>query len=138
MTWATRFADTSFLIALAVPSDQDHVRAQEWFDRWDEEGWSVVTTEAVLIEFLNALSQPVARLVALRWFDFLRQEPSVKIIQVDAVLFEQAVQLYRARPDKSWGLTDCISFTVMDQQGITEALSADRHFVQAGYQALLL
>jgi len=47
------------------------------------------------------------------------------------------VELYAERPDKGWSLTDCISFVVMRQQGITQALTGDHHFEQAGFTALL-
>ena len=53
-------------------------------------------------------------------------------------LLQQGLALYRARPDKDWGLTDCVSFVLMKQEGITEALTADVHFRQAGFTALLL
>lgn len=45
---------------------------------------------------------------------------------------------YRDRPDKDWSLTDCLSFEVMSERGVTTALTADRHFTQAGFQAILL
>jgi predicted nucleic acid-binding protein len=79
---AARFVDTSFLLALVVSSDQDHAQAQAWFDRWGNESWQVITTEAILTEFLNALSKPASRLLALKWLDFLRQEPTVEIVSV--------------------------------------------------------
>lgn len=52
--------------------------------------------------------------------------------------FREGLTLYRSRLDKTWGLTDCTSFLVMEQKGISEALSADRDFQQAGFEALLL
>jgi predicted nucleic acid-binding protein len=45
--------------------------------------------------------------------------------------------LYRERPDKEWALTDCVSFIVMEDRGISEALTTDEHFHQAGFQALM-
>ena len=69
---AVRFVDTSFLLALVVRTDQDHTEALAWFNCWEREDWRVVTTEAVLTEFLNALSKVPNRQVALRWLDFLR------------------------------------------------------------------
>lgn len=50
---------------------------------------------------------------------------------------DEAIALFTDRPDKSWGLTDCISFVVMQRFGATDALTADRHFEQAGFTALL-
>ena len=63
--------------------------------------------------------------------------PQVKLIPPDVALFDAGVQLFANRPDKEWSLTDCISFVVMQQEGITQALTADHHFEQAGFQALL-
>ena len=132
-----RFVDTSFLLALVVRTDQDHTQAQAWFNRWEREDWRVVTTEAVLTEFLNALSKAPSRQVALKWLDYLRQEPTVEILTVDTGLFERAVQLYRARPDKEWGLTDCISFVAMQACALEQALTGDHHFEQAGFRVVL-
>ena len=50
----------------------------------------------------------------------------------------KALQCYKMRTDKEWGITDCISFVVMEEYGLTEALTADKHFRQAGFKALLL
>jgi predicted nucleic acid-binding protein len=55
----------------------------------------------------------------------------------DANLFDRGVELYDARPDKHWSLTDCISFVAMQDHGISEALTGDRHFEQAGFVALM-
>jgi len=61
----------------------------------------------------------------------------VKCVSVDAAIFAGGLDLYRERPDKDWSLTDCISFVIMRQQQITDALTADLHFVQAGFRALM-
>jgi predicted nucleic acid-binding protein len=68
----------------------------------------------------------------------LEADPSVEIIPLTDQLYFRALQLFQEREDKEWGLTDCISFVVMDDEGITEALTADGHFRQAGFHALLL
>lgn len=52
-------------------------------------------------------------------------------------IFERGVELYHSRLDKQWSLTDCISFVVMSEEGIAEALTGDHHFEQAGFVALL-
>jgi predicted nucleic acid-binding protein len=67
----------------------------------------------------------------------LASTPTIEIISVTRDLFERSLQFFRSRQDKDWGLTDCISFVVMADRGITEALAADQHFVQAGFRALL-
>jgi len=50
----------------------------------------------------------------------------------------RGLALFGSRLDKDWSLTDCISFEVMSSYGITEALTGDHHFTQAGFRALLL
>jgi len=65
-------------------------------------------------------------------------DPGVEVVTVDSSLFSRALRLYSTRPDKEWGLTDCVSFVVMGDRGIAAALAADQHFVQAGFRALLL
>jgi predicted nucleic acid-binding protein len=67
----------------------------------------------------------------------LRSESTVKIIPSNAELFAAGVKLYAERPDKEWSLTDCISFVIMQQEGLSDALTGDRHFEQAGFRALL-
>ena len=63
---------------------------------------------------------------------------NIKVIGVDTTLLMQALALYQSRSDKTWGLTDCISFIVMQQNNLTDAVTGDRHFVQAGFRALML
>jgi len=63
---------------------------------------------------------------------------NMHVVSVDTPLLMRALRLYRERPDKIWGLTDCISFIVMQEQKLTDAVTTDGHFVQAGYCALML
>jgi hypothetical protein len=61
----------------------------------------------------------------------------VEVLPLEAELFVRAFRLYSDRADKEWGLTDCVSFVVMTDRGIREALTADEHFEQAGFLPLL-
>jgi hypothetical protein len=70
-------------------------------------------------------------------FQSLRFNPFVSIIPPSQEVFDLGLDLYAQRPDKDWSLTDCISFIVMRQHGLTDALTGDRHFQQAGFKALL-
>ena len=63
--------------------------------------------------------------------------PARSFRQTRQDLFDAGVELYVRRPDKAWSLTDCISFVVMREHGMNEALTGDRHFEQAGFIALL-
>ena len=94
-------------------------------------------TEAVLIEVGNALAAR-DRDAAGQFIRNCYRTPNMQVVSIDTVLLARALQLYQERADKEWGLTDCISFVVMQEEGLTEAVTADQHFVQAGYRALLL
>lgn len=129
------FLDTAYVQALLNRRDQHHERAKELFPRvrTAEEIW---TTEAVLIEIGNALSG-FDRQAAAHFIEGCYQTDNIYVISVDTVLLERALQLYRDRPDKQWGLTDCVSFVAMQDQYLTTALTLDNHFRQAGFQVLM-
>jgi predicted nucleic acid-binding protein len=131
------FLDTAYAIALSSPNDQFHPRAIELADELETSGTRLVTTRAVLLEIGNALSKPRYRQAAVRLLDSLEADPRVDIVPVSEPLYARGLQLYRERPDKEWGLTDCVSFLVMRDRGLTEALTTDEHFQQAGFRALL-
>jgi len=94
---------------------------------------SMVTSAWVLTEVADALAAPGNRGLFIRLFDSLEINPEVVIIPPDEDLFTEGVKLYRGRRDKTWSLTDCISFVVMRREEITEALTKDRPFEQAGF-----
>jgi len=128
------FADTFFYLGQMNPRDAAHGRVVELMRGLAA---PVVTTAWVLTEVADALAGPAHRLVFARFFDALQRDPQVKIVPASQELFVRGVQLYGQRPDKEWSLTDCISFVVMEDDGLTDALTADRHFEQAGFRALL-
>lgn len=102
-----------------------------------QEGRRVVTTEAVLTEIGNALSSARNRSFAAKYIESVQRTASFEVVYSTVDLFHRGFTFYNERQDKEWGLTDCISFVVMREQGITEALTADRHGEQAGFTALL-
>ncbi len=128
------FVDTVYLLGLMNPSDTWHDRALQWAGRLSE---PLVTTEAVLTEVADALCRPERRRWAVATIRDLRADPEVACVAGSAGLFARAFQLYSDRGDKSWSLTDCLSFVVMQERKIDRALTADLHFVQAGFRALL-
>jgi predicted nucleic acid-binding protein len=97
----------------------------------------LLTTHWVLVEVADALSDPAMRglVVALR--EELTADPNVEVVPPEPPLAERGWDLYTRRADKSWSLTDCISFVVMTERGLTEALTGDHHFEQAGFRVLL-
>lgn len=132
------FLDTSYAIALVTPRDPNHSRATRLAASAQESARRVVTHTGVLFEVGNGLAALNQRRAAIRLIDFLYDDPMATIMDLDPALVQRARNLYRSRPDKEWGLVDCASFVVMRERGLTEALTADRHFEQAGFRALLL
>ncbi|NQU22382.1 MAG: type II toxin-antitoxin system VapC family toxin [Candidatus Nealsonbacteria bacterium] len=128
------FADTSYYLALLSPGDVHHTKAVDLSRSLRP---PIVVTEFVLIELANALSRADTRHCFVDLLTHVRSDPTVTIVLASAELFERGYQLYAHRPDKDWSLTDCISFVVMQNAGLKEALTADRHFEQAGFQVLL-
>jgi uncharacterized protein len=130
------FLDTSYVLALLNSRDVYHNRSKELFPlmRNAREVW---ITEAVLAEIGNALSRS-NRLAAVNFINNCYITANVKVVSVNKDLFHRAIKFYQFYQDKNWGLTDCISFIVMQDHDLTEAFTADEHFKQAGFQPLLL
>ena len=130
----TPFADSFYYLAMLNPDDAAHdqaVRASRTIKGL------VVTTPWVLTEVADALAAPSQRPAFMRLLTTLRADPEVIVVPATDDLFDAGIDLYAHRPDKDWSLTDCISFVVMREQGITDALTGDHHFEQAGFIALL-
>ena len=130
------FLDTAFIQALLNDRDDYHNIAKSLFPkvRNAQEVW---ITESILTEVGNALSA-TNRTGAVQFINQCYQTDNIRVVSVNTSLFTQSLDLYNSRLDKNWGLTDCISFVVMTTNGITDAVTADRHFIQAGFRALML
>jgi predicted nucleic acid-binding protein len=131
------FLDTGYVLALVNQRDEHHQKAQELAGQIISEEVPVVTTQAVLTEIGNALAHPQNRPRAISNIEELRTSPDATVVPSLDDLFQRGLALYKEREDKSWGLTDCISFVVMREQGIRDALAHDEDFEQAGCNALL-
>jgi predicted nucleic acid-binding protein len=127
------FADTFYFLALVNPRDQAHARALQLSTSSPLE---LVTTAWVLTEVADGLAAR-NRAVFNQLLKDLRSDLMTTIVEPTLRLFEDGITLYEGRLDKQWSLTDCISFVVMEQRGMTEALTGDHHFEQAGFSALL-
>ncbi|MDD2706729.1 MAG: PIN domain-containing protein [Verrucomicrobiae bacterium] len=128
------FADSFFFLALINISDSAHSRAAEISRKLTCQR---VTTAWVLTEVADALAHGKNRAAFLDLLAFLKHSPSLTILPPSQDLFDRGVELYARRLDKDWSLTDCISFVVMADEEISDALTADRHFEQAGFNLLL-
>jgi predicted nucleic acid-binding protein len=128
------FADSFHFLALLNESDPAHASAVlEHRRNWQ----TIVTTDCVLLEVGDALCAPPDRDDFLALCDSLKVDRRFKIIRLTEELLERGVALFRNRRDKDWPLTDCISFAVMTDEKLQESLTADQHFEQAGFTALL-
>lgn len=129
------FLDTSFVQAMLNRHDQHHARAVTLSARLRTD--TIWTSEAIITEIGNAMSAS-NRVKAASFIRSLYATRNCRVITVTTELLQHALALYESRTDKTWGLTDCISFTIMGQNSLQSALSSDRDFYQAGFQPLLL
>ena len=127
------FVDTGFLLALAQPADTLHPRAVKWSLHLSD---PLLVSEYVLLETVNNLSKRSDRPRGHRIVEMVN-DSNYTIVYASPDLFAAGLRLHRARADKEWSLTDCISFHVMRERGVARALAYDIHFEQAGFEALL-
>jgi predicted nucleic acid-binding protein len=130
------FVDTALVIALMLDTDEHHGKA-----------WSkiltlrsrarLVTTRAVCLEIGSSLSRPRHRAQAAALLASIEHDPEFEVVPLSEDLYAEGLTLFSEREDKAWSLTDCLSFVVMRQRGITHALTTDQHFRQAGFEPLL-
>lgn len=128
------FADTFYFLALLNERDAAHKRAVA---ASRTVALALVTTEFVLLELADALCKPQQRDEVLALCHVVETDPAFRLVRATSELIQRGKKLYRDRADKEWPLTDCISFVVMQDQGLAEALTADHHFEQAGFKPLL-
>jgi hypothetical protein len=128
------FADTSYFLALLSNTDQWHAKSlalsRVRLGR-------LVTTSWVLLELGDGLSDHRTRQGFVDLLAALKMDPSTVVVPLDEAIFAEAIALYTQRQDKDWSLTDCTSFIIMREQNITDVLTADHHFEQAGFKIML-
>jgi predicted nucleic acid-binding protein len=128
------FADTFYFLALIDRRDTHHRRVMDFATSFRG---SLVTTRWVLVEVANALGASPVRGATARLVRRVEHDASFRVIKNSDSLYERGLALFDARPDKEWSLTDCISFVVMEDEGLSDVLTGDRHFGQAGFNPLL-
>jgi predicted nucleic acid-binding protein len=128
------FADTYYWLALINPRDQAHQETRTLSQSLSQ---PLVTTAWVLTEVGDAMHDPANRPTFVRLLQSLANDPQTTVIPAEQKWFDRGVALFGARLDKKWSLTDCISFVAMQEMGLTEALTGDGDFVQAGFRKLM-
>ena len=134
------FADTSGWANFFVDTEPYHAKAFMLMEQGQQKTRRVVTTNYVLSELLPLLTIRfrIRRARALKVIEVIRSVPWVEIVHVDEALDAAAWHLLENRLDKEWSLVDAVSFIVMQERVITEALTTDKHFEQAGFIRLLV
>jgi predicted nucleic acid-binding protein len=130
----TVFADSFFFLALLNERDDSHATAVAFSQR---RNLRIITTRWVLVEVADALCAPKWRGHAIKLLDHTERLAAFTIVADSDAWFQRGTALFRERSDKHWSLTDCISFVVMADSRLTEALTGDHHFEQAGFTTLL-
>ena len=130
----TIFADSFYFFALLNDRDPAHEKAVAFLQSYRGR---MVTTGWILTELGDGLADPANRPAFLATLEALQADPNITVVGFGEELLAAGIDLFRQRPDKYWSLTDCLSFVVMREEGITEALTGDKHFEQAGFLALL-
>lgn len=132
------FADTAYWIALTNPLDQHHEAAVQASTSVGHT--RLLTTDAVLVEYLNALAEKGSniRSAAIKTVDAILHNPMVRVLPQTRGSFTKGFAFYKARPDKGYSFTDCLSMTVMRERKLSSALTTDRHFEQEGFVALMI
>ena len=129
----TVFADTFALIAWLNARDDAHALVTAYLGAF---AGRLVTTEWVLMELADALSALEARATVVAFLRAVRADPLFDVVGYVPTVYQAGFDLFAGRPDKAWSLTDCISFGVMTERGLCDALTADHHFEQAGLRAV--
>jgi predicted nucleic acid-binding protein len=127
----TVFADAFFWIALLNRRDEYHERARLYLN--DFQG-TFLTTQWVLAEVADAMASSAVRRSIQPFIQEIAVNQAITVVDATPDLFLRGINLYHERPDKHWSLTDCISFVVMTDHGLSEALTGDHHFAQAGFR----
>lgn len=133
------FADTSGLGNLINPREPFHALAARIYRERRAQGYFVLTTNYIIAELVSLMTSPlrIPRTTTINFIESLKDSPYVEIVHVDETLDTLAWQLLKQRPDKAWSLVDCVSFMLMEQRGVADALTTDHHFEQAGFVRLL-
>jgi len=131
------FADTSALYAFIDRSDANHPAAREAVGRLIRAGRRIVTTDYIVAEAVNLTNARAGSVAATRVLDLLEQSAGIQVEWIGVERFEAAKKFFRKHSDHRYSFTDCTSFVVMRELRLVEALTTDRHFIEAGFRALL-
>ena len=131
------YVDAAGWIALVNRRDTLHPEAVRIYKQLLEEQCQFITASVVLLEVGNWLSPAPLRGLAVDLLHRIEQSRRIEVVHVTPELYAKGWELYSNRLDKDWDVIDCISFVIMQEHNLTEALTSDHHFEQAGFKILL-
>jgi predicted nucleic acid-binding protein len=131
------FADSSGLYALADLRDPCHATAERCVAGLVKSRARLVLTDYIIDEVCTLAKARAGGYAALRLLDIIDRSAAFRMIWIGEERFESAKAFFRKHADHGYSFTDCTSFMVMQELGISEVLSSDRHFTQAGFRPLL-
>jgi len=132
----TFFLDTSYVLALELSNEQQHRIVLNHWRSFTKDSFKLITTSYIFDEIVTFLNSRGLHSKAVEVGNRLLVSVQLELIQVDEALFLDSWQFFQQHVDKSYSLTDCISFRVMAMRGVNAALTLDKHFTQAGFQKL--
>ena len=127
------FVDTSGWVAVADQSDQFHDQAARFYRQAFAHYAGLMTTSLVLAESYALLRRALPTDRVLYWLDRLLASPRVEVVYDERALIDRARSVLAAYGDQKFSLADAVSFVVMRDRGLREALAFDRHFQTAGF-----
>ena len=128
------FVDTAGWMAMADSKDPLHQECLNSRDEWFEKGGVLVTSNYILDEALTLIRMRLGIEAAEKWWAMTSESPRCKVEWITPERKEKAVHWFFRWRDQSFSFTDCTSFIVMRELGIKDVLTADRHFITAGFQ----
>ena len=133
------FVDTSGWANFFDTDEPFHSQTRAIYEHARNEGTRLVTTNCVIAELVSLFTSPfrISRPRIIEYIEVIKRSPSIDLIHIDQRLDSQAWNLLTERPDKKWSLVDCSSFVIMQNEGISDSLTTDHHFEQAGFIKLL-
>lgn len=132
------FLDTSGLYLTLDSRDSRHQTTTQLFDEAKRQSKLIITHDGVLSELVAlAEARKVARAKTLHYISDLIANPFIRTIWTGELSCMSALDLLKRRLDKTYSLCYAISFLLMREHNITEALTTDHHFEQEGLIRLL-
>ena len=130
------FVDTAGWMAMVDAKDPLHRGTITTRDSWLENGGILTTSNYVLDETLTLIRMRIGLEAAQKWWTMVSGSPRCIAEWIRPELTVNALRWFFGWKDQTFSFTDCTSFVLMQELGIEEVLTGDRHFTTAGFRIL--